>query len=385
MFAMNRFQSQRRRGATLVLICILMVVLIGMVAFAVDVGRMYLVRSQLQTAVDSGALAAALQLKEDNDDVDAAVMAADKFVQFNRVGWLATVPKDAITATAGNWDADTRTFIPGGDKPDSVQVSASADEQPLFFSSVLGHTKFAVPRSAIASASGSKLDVILTLDLSGSMADEGRIEALRVAAPEFLDVLEEVGDDDRVGVMGYGALPDLYDPIKLGHSGEMYLQAPVTLLPAGSEWVGVLESPLTDNFGTLRGHALASNTLIAGRYNNYTPTGAAIRDSAHYLDSNARDDVEKIIVLMSDGLANRPVGNGSGYAGAMANYAAGLEIKIYTISCGNDADLKLMGDIAALTGGTHFVASGSGSALTEELKEAFRHIASAIKRTQLVK
>jgi Flp pilus assembly protein TadG len=48
---------RQRRGTTLVLICLLMTLIVGMVAFAVDIGRMYLVRSQLQTAVDSGALA----------------------------------------------------------------------------------------------------------------------------------------------------------------------------------------------------------------------------------------------------------------------------------------------------------------------------------------
>ncbi len=93
MTAFQNFQRPRRRGATLILICILMVVLIGMVAFAVDVGRMYLVRAQLQSAVDSGALAATLQLKEDKDDLEAAVAAAEEFVQFNRVGWLAKVPR----------------------------------------------------------------------------------------------------------------------------------------------------------------------------------------------------------------------------------------------------------------------------------------------------
>ena len=63
--------NKHRRGATMMLFLMMLVVLLGMVAFAVDVGRMYLARNQLQTAVDAGALAASLQLAKDRDDVEA--------------------------------------------------------------------------------------------------------------------------------------------------------------------------------------------------------------------------------------------------------------------------------------------------------------------------
>ncbi|MEZ6078353.1 MAG: Tad domain-containing protein [Pirellulaceae bacterium] len=54
----------QRCGATLVLVVLLLVVILGVAAFAVDFGRMQLVRSQLQTAVDAGALAGSLQLNK---------------------------------------------------------------------------------------------------------------------------------------------------------------------------------------------------------------------------------------------------------------------------------------------------------------------------------
>jgi hypothetical protein len=69
----------------------------------------------------------------------------------------------------------------------------------------------------------------------------------------------------------------------------------------------------------------------------------------------------------------------------MAHYAAGLDIKVYTISLGNAADEALMADIAEITGAKHFVAKGSSSELSAELKDAFRSVASDVKRTQLVK
>ena len=89
---------------------------------------------------------------------------------------------------------------------------------------------------------------------------------------------------------------------------------------------------------------------------------------------------------MSDGHANRPTGYGPGYARKMAAYAAEHDVTIYTISLGNDADLDLMRDIAEITEGEHFDATGAGeSTLTSRLTEAFRNTAAAIKRVQLVK
>jgi hypothetical protein len=70
----------------------------------------------------------------------------------------------------------------------------------------------------------------------------------------------------------------------------------------------------------------------------------------------------------------------------MAQYAESLDVVVYTISLGNDADLVLMQDIADITDGQHFDATGTGQTqLTERLTDAFRKAAAAIKRVQLVR
>ena len=117
---------------------LLMPVLIGMVAFAIEIGRIYLVRSQLQTAVDSGALAAGLQLREDPDDVQAALDAALDFTQRNRAGAFVTVPEDSIMIQAGRWNPATRTFTPTMVSPDAIQVSGNLDNEPMFFGRAMG-------------------------------------------------------------------------------------------------------------------------------------------------------------------------------------------------------------------------------------------------------
>lgn len=185
--------------------------------------------------------------------------------------------------------------------------------------------------------------------------------------------------------MGLSANPNQYNPIQRGDTGVMYESG---LHPTADHHVGVLESGLVEDFSQLRNGPLADSQLEAGKYTNYTGTGAAIGDAVHYLinSSDSRDNAVKALVLMSDGAANRPSGNGPGYARQMAAYAAANDVKIYTISLGNDADLGLMQDIADISGGEHFDATGAGvNELTERLTDAFTQAAAAIKRATLVK
>ena len=370
----------------MLLFAVLMPVLIAMLAFAVEVGRMYLVRSQLQTAVDAGALAACLSLRDNRTDVPSAIASAQKFVQLNRAGAFVEVPKEAINIQPGSWDATARVFVPGTTSPNAVQVSGTLDNEPFFFARALGVSKFSVPRSAIAIRGDNPLDIIMTLDLTGSMISaEGRIKALQNAAPIFVNVLETVGDNDRVGVMGYGALKSKYNPVALGHFGVSYTSSPSSLYPINDDWCGVLEAGLTFDFDYLRQSVLNPSTLIANKYNGWTPIGVLYVTRRTTSTQTRRPGIEKVIVLMSDGHANKPVADPAGYARVMASYAASLDIKVYTISLGSAADEDLMQQIADLAGGKHFIASGtSASALTTTLTKAFKKIAGDIKSPQLV-
>lgn len=63
-------------GAVAAYVAILMVVLIGFVGLAVDIGRLYTTHSQAQAAADAAALAAATQLDGKPDAIDRAIIAA---------------------------------------------------------------------------------------------------------------------------------------------------------------------------------------------------------------------------------------------------------------------------------------------------------------------
>ncbi|MGB6045557.1 MAG: TadE/TadG family type IV pilus assembly protein, partial [Pirellulales bacterium] len=282
LVSQNKIAPGRKRdGATAVLMVFVLAIIIGMTAFGTEVGRMYALRSEMQNAVDAGAVAANLQLRYDPSDLPAAQAKAEQFIQLNRVGMTETVPSDSITATMGDWDDDTRTFTATNTDPNAVQVSAQQVNEPFFFGRIFGHTTFGAPGAAVASGGSKPMDIMMVLDLSGSMSSNGRIQALQNSAPIFVDVVEDLGQYndpdayDRIGVMGLSADPSEYDPSAQGHSGTLYLSGGY---PSNNHHVGILEAGLTQNFSALRTSTLTSSVLFAAKYkgtgsDGYTGTG----------------------------------------------------------------------------------------------------------------
>jgi len=137
-----------------------------------------------------------------------------------------------------------------------------------------------------------------------------------------------------------------------------------------------LESPLTDNLNLIE---TITRQRQAGHYDQYTNISAGMRKAREELVANARPKAERVMVLMTDGIANRP--NNENYARQMviqeANAAAAAKIRILTISVGAGADTNLMQQVADITGGEHFNVPGGGSVAmySEQLKEVFGRIA----------
>ena len=59
---MRHATRRSQRGAVIITVCLLMLFLLGFIGFALDFGRLFVVKSELQTAMDSCALAAAQEL-----------------------------------------------------------------------------------------------------------------------------------------------------------------------------------------------------------------------------------------------------------------------------------------------------------------------------------
>ena len=96
------------------------------------------------------------------------------------------------------------------------------------------------------------------------------------------------------------------------------------------------------------------------------------------LVSKSRPNAAKYMVLMTDGLANRPTDESTAQAIRPGRGGAGQEAKItvMTVSLGFGADPTLMQEVADTTGGYHYNVPGGSSAYVDVkgMKEAFTKI-----------
>lgn len=174
------------------------------------------------------------------------------------------------------------------------------------------------------------------------------VSAVKDTVGVFMGYIQEVDSDDRVALV-------IYDS------------------PSQN---AVVERTLTTDFAAVED---VVDHRQAGHYDYYTNIGAGIHEAWSELDTHARVGAKKMIVLMTDGKANRPGGTSSGmsYALEQAGLAAQRHYPIVTISLGNGADTNLMQQIADSSNGVHFNVPGGGtvSDYAQELLGVFRQIA----------
>jgi len=160
-----------RRGATLVLAALLMIAMLGMVAFAVDCGYMSLVRGQLQVAADSAAMAAAQVMGSSQSN---PVQTAKDFAAYHVAGGR-NVSLQNSDVEYGVWNPNSQTFTPSSSVGNALRISAKLDaahggQAPLFFGRAFGLTGFDGQAQAIAM--GNPRDICFVVDLSGSMNND---------------------------------------------------------------------------------------------------------------------------------------------------------------------------------------------------------------------
>lgn len=384
-------RPQPRRGATTITMTVLLSLVCAILMLVVELGRIQVVKSEIQNAVDAGALAGALKFRQDSSDIAGALSEAERYVQLNHVGIAQLIPEDAIVAQTGFWDATQETFTPTTITPNSIRVQATRLNEPFFLASLFGKSDFSVPASAIVAIGNAPLDIMLTVDLANSMGDDGKIEALQTTLPFFVNLFEGLGGNDQIGVMGISANPSAYNPVAEGHNGVLYTSA----MSSGDDFVGVLEGSLTTNLTALSNSVLNTNVLTADKYssssNPSNPVDSArrfnhsLRDSADYLINGpaARTEARKIIVLITDGNPSAP---GSSAMSSQTLTTETTQCRVFVISVGDNANTSGMQALADASGGEHFEAMGANEAeLVESLKTAFGQVTSAVKASSIVK
>jgi hypothetical protein len=453
----SKSHGTARKGAIAVFAAVLLIVLFGMVALALDVGYMLCTRTEAQRSVDAGALAGAGALGE---GPAAAEEAARQFVEQNIVGGRPVTYQET-RVELGAWNDPMRLFETPADRPSAVRVSMGRANQSLFFARVLGHDRFTVQAEAVAVH--LPRDMVVVLDYSSSMNDDSELRHIsrlgkdaivknlyqiytEMGSPRFGDLQWEPvyvssGDSKKVKeLLGLDQVPYPFpsgswdDYIRYVQTSGyiqdagyrkrygyltlvnywlerqpssnqtpglwMTSEQPITavkdallvflayLQEAGandrvglavytySDGGGFLESPLTYDYRRIED---ISRQRQAGHYRSYTNIGAGMEAARRELERDGRDEALKMIVLMTDGKANRPVGPRQAKEFVMreAQLAAAAQFPIVTVSLGATADKNLMQQVADVTDGIHFNIPGGQSVAgyEEDLKEVFREIA----------
>jgi hypothetical protein len=206
-----------------VLSAVLMIVILATVAFAVDVGYIAMVRTQLQAAADAAALAAAGSANLPQSQI---VQVAQAFAQYHQVGGRA-VQLNAGDVQFGLWDVNSKTFtaVSGGQMGTAVKVTARVDdssggEAALHFARVLGMDSVAVRASAVAVV--NPRDIAFVVDTSGSMNDDTTPDS----ASANTSFIQQVYTD-----FGFGTYPGAQQTLGTGTTVQLMNTKLKTVMP----------------------------------------------------------------------------------------------------------------------------------------------------------
>ena len=148
-----------RRGATIVLVAMMVVVLIGFVGVGVDFARMYAFKTQLKTVTDASAMAGAIEMmKGRRSNLEPEILALAQR-PLNNVDGGNTAEVLSADVDAVVWDFDTRSVTANfGDAYQAPEVNAirviGRYPAPFTFGSIFGITTATLVDTTIAALGG---------------------------------------------------------------------------------------------------------------------------------------------------------------------------------------------------------------------------------------
>ncbi|HET7883341.1 MAG TPA: pilus assembly protein TadG-related protein [Acetobacteraceae bacterium] len=168
-----------KRGSVAIMTGLLAIPLVAMTGAAIDLARVWLVKSRLQVALDAAALVVARDLATGGSSADGMNLFWANFGRTSlstRQGYLDASATDPVVLAPA----------PGG-LAGSVQLTSSATISPTFLG-LMGIGAVTVNGASTAQSAAYGLELSLVLDITGSMAGSA-IASLRTAANQLLDIL----------------------------------------------------------------------------------------------------------------------------------------------------------------------------------------------------
>lgn len=363
-----------RRGATAVLVAIILPVLILIVGFAVDLAFMQLSRAELRAATDLAAKAASAELATSGKEGDAKIIG-------KQIAALNFVAGEALTLESGDFKFGNSTrsttgkwvFDPGASPKNAVRITsrrtAGSPDGPvnLFFAGLLGSNGFET--TADATSSFINADICLVLDRSSSMklavADtaptmsggdprqcdtpwaDSRWVALENAVNLFVAEMDDTLADEHVAVVTFAS---------------DYTSCSTTVQAA------TLDQPLTGDLSDVTSAMSARSSQV---WNGMTEISVGMQLARTELTgTNARATAQKIMVVLTDGAYTNGV-----HPSGEATTAANNGITVHTITFGAVPSnvIDQMETTATAGGGNHYHAPDAAT-----LNMVFAEIAGSI-------
>jgi Ca-activated chloride channel family protein len=223
------------------------------------------------------------------------------------------------------------------------------------------------------------IDIVIALDLSGSMQETdlvpNRLEAAKAVIQDFV----RRRPTDRIGLVVFGREAYTYAPMTLDHLALLRM-------------VGELRLGIVDGNGTAIGDgiAVALNRLCGEELQKMKEEAKAAAAPGGKKPPKAKDgdDRSKVLIVLTDGEDNASKLSPED----AARLAQTLKVKVYTILAGNsDAEAqqdapgghhsvnpKLLEQIASMTGGTPYLASD-----TRALRDRFKKILDDLRKAPI--
>lgn len=362
---LKRWKKDRRSGATLVLIALILPVILLLASFAINIAYIESVNTEVQIVTDAAAKAAGRAYIA-TGSTTTALAVANEVAQANPIASNLTIqylPQDlqvGISTRASELELYQFSAGSGGNairlSTNSLSSGIGTAPQPLF--PMLSTNEIRPLRTAVSTQ--SLLDVALVVDASGSMAYRSDEAAVYPPSPMDAPTGWNFGDPVPPNARWLdllGAVATFNQELDDSAQAELlalcvYNQTAWTSqrLTSNYSQVGVRLDEISQAFTG------GGTNIGAGIYQGIS----ALNDTTY-----ARNYASKVIVLMTDGVHN--YGSDPIFA---SECAAEGGITIFTVSFSDEADEGLMETIAHNAGGQHFHAVTSG-----QLIEAFQQIA----------
>ena len=302
--------AHRERGQILPVVTLALVALLGVSAFAIDVGYAYYAKRQLQSATDAAALAGA----QDLPNAVTAIATATTYANDNVPGNLASINFTyQTTCTATSVIA---TGCNAAVNPNALVVSGSASTK-TWFARLFGIDDFDVSARANACSpcSSTPVDIVVAIDRTGSMCTPtgagGSCTDLNNAKAGVRTMLGMLNPPyAQVGMVAFPPLETTASPVcdapfnSLGGNGYDGFDASTRGYLTDQINGNYKSGGLPDLTSSLYLHTEAGTSSACIRAGGNTSYSEALRQSKAELDAHGRPNVPDYIIFLTDGEAN---------------------------------------------------------------------------------